>query len=302
MILEVATLSIHEGQQNAFEAAFPDAAAILASADGYVSHELQRCVENDSRFILLVRWKSVAHHMQGFRQSALFAHWRAILSRYFSTPPSVEHYFAPGSGPDGAAGSAVGDAALDVFFRRARTQNRWTERAVPEEALRRLYETFKWGPTSFNGSPARVVFCRSEAARQQLADCAAKGNQAKILSAPVTAIIGYDLKFYDQLPLLAAGHSSLGVVTEMYRSNAALAQETAFRNGSLQGAYLMLAARALGLDCGPMSGFDNARVDGYFFGASGYRSNFICSLGYADPSGAYPRAARLPFAAACELR
>ena len=292
MILELAIFDIQAGQQSAFEAAFARAAEVISEASGYVAHELQRCIETDTRFMLLVRWQSLEHHLQGFRQSPAFTEWRAILSPYFASLPVVEHYTVPDA--------AVGDATLDVLFHKAHSHNAWTSRQVAEPQLRNLYDTLKWAPTSFNGQPARIVFCRSLTSREKLAACAMPGNRAKILGAPVTAIIAYDPRFFLRLPVLAAGRASLSAAIELYGANTAVAHEHAFRNGSLQGAYLILAARALGLDCGPMSGFDNARVDAEFFATSGFRSNFICALGYADPSGMHARAARLEFEEACE--
>lgn len=292
MILEVATFDIKPGQQAAFQAVFPQAAEVISRAAGYVSHELQQGIETDTRFLLFVRWHSVADHMEGFRQSADFAQWRALLTPHFNGMPVVEHFMVPDA--------AIGEASLDVLFRKARTHNAWSDRPVSEAQLHALYETLKWGPTSSNAQPMRVVFCRTLAARERLAACAFDNNRAKILAAPVTAIIAHDPKFYDQLPRLFP-RPHVGGMVERYRANAALAEEHAFRSGSLQGAYLILAARALGLDCGPMSGFDNARVDAAFFGGTGYRSNFICSLGHGLPSGVHPRGPRLAFDEACQI-
>ena len=187
--------------------------------------------------------------------------------------------------------------ALDTLFLAARTHNRFLPRKLPEGMLEQLYELMKFGPTSANCSPARFVFLQSEASRQRLLPAVLPGNHAKILSAPVTVIVAYDPKFYDELARLFP-HAD---ARAWFTSNAAMAEETAFRNGTLQGAYLIIAARALGLDCGAISGFNNAKVDAEFFMASGYKSNFIMNLGYGDPSGLFPRLPRLPFADACAV-
>jgi 3-hydroxypropanoate dehydrogenase len=196
--------------------------------------------------------------------------------------------------------TALPDSALDVLFRSARSQNKWLDEAVSDEQLRALYEVLKFGPTSANSCPARFVFCRTAAAKSRLAGYASPKNQPKILAAPLTAIIGYDLKFYERMTRLFP----LPGVEQMIaaqRANPVAAQQMAFRNGSLQGAYLMIAARALGLDCGPMSGFDNAKVDADFFAGTSYESNFICSLGHGDPSGVLGRLPRPTFDEACQL-
>ena len=194
--------------------------------------------------------------------------------------------------------ASLHDAALDLLFREARTHNGWTDRPVSDDTLRELYDLLRMGPTSANCSPARIVFVKSADARQRLAPALSSGNLAKALQAPVTAIIGYDLRFYDRLPELFP-HSP--DARSWFTSSEALAQETAFRNGTLQGAYLIIAARALGLDTGPMSGFNNAKVDEAFFAGTSVRSNFICSLGYGDPSKVFRRSPRLPFEEACRI-
>ena len=187
----------------------------------------------------------------------------------------------------------IASAALDQLFRNARTRNAWTDRPVSDALIRELYDLLKWAPTSGNGNPARFVWVRSAEGKAQLAALAAEGNRPKILAAPVTVIIGHDLGFADHMPQLfpARGEAMKG----MFKGNAALNDITAFRNGSLQGAYLILAARALGLDCGPMSGFDNAGVDREFFAGTQIKSNFICSLGYGSDEHLYPRNPRLSF-------
>jgi 3-hydroxypropanoate dehydrogenase len=194
--------------------------------------------------------------------------------------------------------TSLDDAALDLLFRQARTHNGWTDRTVSDETLRELYDLLRMGPTSANCSPARFVFVKSPAAKQRLAPALSSGNLAKTMQAPVTAIIGYDMRFYDRLPELFP-HSP--DARSWFTSSEELAHETAFRNGTLQGAYLILAARALGLDTGPMSGFKNAKVDEAFFAGTSIRSNFICSLGYGEPSKVFRRSPRLPFAEACRV-
>jgi 3-hydroxypropanoate dehydrogenase len=183
---------------------------------------------------------------------------------------------------------------------------------VADQTLRDLYELFKWAPTSANASPARFAFLRSKEAKERLRPALAPGNLEKTMTAPVTVIVAYDMRFYDQLPKLFP--QSPGV-KQMFESNPQLVEVTAQRNSSLQGAYLIIAARALGLDCGPMSGFDNAKVDEEFFAAGkpcfgcdqeffpeGHvKSNFLCNLGYGDPITLFPRLPRLPFNEACSL-
>jgi 3-hydroxypropanoate dehydrogenase len=184
------------------------------------------------------------------------------------------------------------DTALDRLFRTARTRNAWTERPVTEQQLRELYDLLKLGPTSANSCPARFVWVRSAEAKGKLAALAAPANAPKILAAPVTVIVGYDLDFAEQLPKLFPAR---GKEMQGHFSDPLLAQVTAFRNGSLQGAYLIIAARALGLDCGPMSGFSNEAVDREFFGNTRIKSNFICSIGYGSDKNLFPRNPRLTF-------
>jgi 3-hydroxypropanoate dehydrogenase len=187
--------------------------------------------------------------------------------------------------------------ALEQLFLEARTHAHWTAEPVPEETLRRLYDLLRMGPTSANCCPARFVFCVSTDARRKLAGCVSAGNAGKVLAAPVTVIVGMDEKFYDRLPELFPHNPD----ARNWFLEPAVAHATAFRNSSLQGAYLILAARALGLDCGPMSGFDAARVDAAFFAGTTIRSNFICSLGRGDRGRLHPRGPRLPFEAACRI-
>lgn len=189
-------------------------------------------------------------------------------------------------------------AAFDQLFLEAHTHNAWQDRAVPDELLHRLYDNLRMAPTSMNSSPARIVFVKTITAKEKLSPALMEGNRAKTMAAPVTAIIGYDTRFFEQLPKL---FPPMPNARNMFESNAALADITAFRNGTLQGAYLMLAARALGLDCGPMSGFDNAAVDQLFFAGTNVKSNFICNLGYGDAKGVYPRSPRLAFDEACNI-
>ena len=189
------------------------------------------------------------------------------------------------------------DAALDIIFRTARTQNAWTDTPISAETLRALYDVLKFGPTSANCSPARFAFLRTAESRQRLFPALSAGNVEKTLTAPVTVIVAYDPRFYDRLPQLFP-HAD---ARAWFAGNAALAEETAFRNGTLQGAYLIIAARAVGLDAGPMSGFDKAIVDSTFFAESGLKSNFLVNLGYGDPAGLFPRSPRLEFDEACLL-
>jgi 3-hydroxypropanoate dehydrogenase len=187
----------------------------------------------------------------------------------------------------------LSDAALNQLFLDAHTHNRWLERTVDEALLRRIYELFKWGPTSANASPGRYVWVRSEEGKAKLSALSSAGNKAKILQAPVTVIIGYDLDYPAVLPRLFPSKGE--AMKANLQQQPALVEVTAMRNSSLQGAYLIVAARALGLDCGPMSGFDNEAVDREFFAGTRIKSNFICSLGVGDPASVHPRNARLSF-------
>ncbi|HEX9466488.1 MAG TPA: malonic semialdehyde reductase [Alphaproteobacteria bacterium] len=192
----------------------------------------------------------------------------------------------------------IDDAALDAIFRKARTHNGWLPKPVGDETLRRLYELMKWGPTSANCSPARILFLRSTEAKERLAPALSSGNRDKTMAAPVTAIVAYDLKFYDLLPRLFPHDQA---ARSWFTGSETVARETAFRNGSLQGAYMIVAARAVGLDCGPMSGFNNAKVDAEFFAGQDLKSNFLCNLGYGDPAKLFERSPRLPFEEACRV-
>ena len=192
----------------------------------------------------------------------------------------------------------LNDEALDVVFRKARTFSYWLDRGVTVETLQELYELMKWGPTSANSSPARIVFVRTPEAKQRLAPALAPLNVEKTMAAPVTAIVAYDLQFYEKLPALFPNAPGM---KDMFVNSAEMAEATAKRNGSLQGAYLMVAARAVGLDCGPMSGFDNAKLDAEFFPGTHVRSNFLCNLGYGDAAKLHPRNPRLAFEEACTV-
>lgn len=189
-------------------------------------------------------------------------------------------------------------AGLDLLFREARTHNKWHPDPVSDETLHELYDVLKQGPTSANCSPARFLFLRTPEAKQRLAPALSSGNLDKTMAAPVTVIVAYDPKFYEKLPYLFPHNAS---AASWFTSNELLAATTAFRNGTLQGAYLIMAARSLGLDTGAMSGFDNAKVDAEFLADRGWRSNFLVNLGVGDHSGVFGRSPRLPFDEACVL-
>jgi 3-hydroxypropanoate dehydrogenase len=187
---------------------------------------------------------------------------------------------------------------LDLLFKEARTHNKWHDEPVTDETLHELYDILKFGPTSANSSPARFVFIRTKEGKQKLAPALSSGNTEKTMSAPVTVIVAYDPKFYEKLPTLFPHNAD---AISWFTSNDSLAATTAFRNGTLQGAYLLIAARSLGLDTGGMSGFDNATVDAAFFSHNGWRSNFLVNLGHGDPAGVFNRSPRLSFEEACVL-
>lgn len=195
-------------------------------------------------------------------------------------------------------GKILSDDALDTIFREARSQNLWQSRAVGERMWQAIYELAKWGPTSANCSPARFVFLVSQKAKERIKPHLSPGNVNKVMTAPACVIIAYDLEFYEKLPQLFPHNPK---AREWFAGKPALIESTAFRNSTLQGAYLMIAARALGIDCGPMSGFDNEGVDREFFPGGKIKSNFICSLGYGDPKGVFPRSPRLAFNEACQI-
>jgi len=192
---------------------------------------------------------------------------------------------------------ALSDDALNVLFRNARTHSAWTDRPVPDELLGRLHELLKMGPTSANCSPGRFLFIKSPAAKERLRPALAEGNVAKTMKAPVTAVVAHDLEFYEKLPRLFP-HAD---ARSWFVGNPELIGLTAFRNGSLQGAYLIVAARSLGLDCGPMSGFDNEMLDKEFFPDGKTKSNFLVNLGYGDGSKLFPRSPRLGFDESCRI-
>ena len=189
-------------------------------------------------------------------------------------------------------------AALDQIFRTARTYRTWADTPVADETLHAVYELMKWGPTTTNSCPARIVFVKSREAKERLKPTLDPGNVVQTMAAPITAIVGYDLEFFEKLPKLAphvdARNWFVGKPDAFLRT-------TALRNGSLQGAYMIVAARAVGLDCGPMSGFDNAKVDAAFFPGGKFESNFLCNLGYGDPAKLRARAPRLTYDEVCRI-
>lgn len=206
----------------------------------------------------------------------------------------------------------LNDEALDLIFREARSHNAWLDKSVDDALLHRLWDLAKWGPTSANCMPARFVFLKSQRSKERLRPALAPGNVEKVMTAPVTTIVAYDLKFYEKLPKLFPHNPRMAA---LFAENPQLVETTARRNSTLQGAYLIIAARALGLDTGPLSGFDNARVDEEFFAAGrecegcdqeffpeGHvKSNFLVNLGYGDASKLFPRLPRLEFAEACTI-
>jgi len=194
--------------------------------------------------------------------------------------------------------SILDQSVLDQLFDAARTHNNWQSRPVPDELLTRIYNSMRMGPTSGNCSPARIVFVKSKEAKERLKPALSAGNLNKTMAAPVTAIIGYDLHFYEKMGFLFPHEPT---ARSWFDKDEKTAFDAAFRNGTLQGAYLMLAARAYGLDCGPMSGFDNTMVDKTFFAGTQVKSNFICNLGYGDATKMFPRSPRLSFDEACSI-
>jgi len=192
---------------------------------------------------------------------------------------------------------ALDAAALTQAFTSARTFNRFRPEPVSDETVRALYELLKWGPTSMNCQPGRYLFLRSDAARQRLKPCLSPGNVDKTMAAPLTVLVAADSRFYEHLPEQFKAFDA----KPMFEGNPALAETTAFRNSTLQGAYLIVAARMLGLDCGPMSGFDIAKANAEFFPDGRFKANFLVNLGHGDPAGNYPRGPRLPFEVAAQL-
>ena len=208
-------------------------------------------------------------------------------------------------------GTRLPDDPLDVIFRQARTFRTWLDKPVTDDILHQIYELMKWGPTSMNCSPGRILFLRTREGKERLRPALAPGNVDQTMAAPVTAIVAHDMTFYEKLPKLAPHNPR---ARSIFEDSPELTQVTARRNGTLQGGYFIIAARSLGLDCGPMSGFDNEKVDQEFFGAGleakgvceeyapgRLKSNFLCNLGYGDPARLYPRAPRLDFDEACKL-
>lgn len=187
---------------------------------------------------------------------------------------------------------------LELAFESARTYSQFTAQPVTDDTLKQLYALMRWGPTSFNCQPARFVFVRGPAAKEKLIACVTPGNAPKVASAPVTVIVAQDTRFYENLPQQLPHNPRMAAT---FADNPALAQSTAMRNSSLQGAYLIVAARLLGLDCGPMSGFDAAALDAAFFPDGRYRSNFLVNLGHGDPASLRPRGPRLSFAEAATI-
>ena len=192
----------------------------------------------------------------------------------------------------------LNDEALDILFRKARTHNVWLDKPVSDDTLRQVYDLMRWGPTSANCQPARILFLRTPEAKKRLLPALSPPNVDKTMQAPVTAVIAYDLLFYENLPKLFPNNPA---AREWFSNSPELADVTALRNGTLQGGYFILAARSLGLDCGPMSGFDNAKVDAAFFAGTKVKSNFLCNLGYGDASKLHSRSPRLTFEEACKV-
>jgi 3-hydroxypropanoate dehydrogenase len=191
--------------------------------------------------------------------------------------------------------NAISNESIQQLFTAARTHHAWQDRPVTDELLREIYDLARWGPTSANCSPMRIVYVKSKSAKEKLIPTLQGSNIEQVKAAPVTAIIAFDQKFYEEMPTLFPAWDA----RSYFLSNSTVSEQTAFRNGSLEGAYFILAARALGLDAGPMSGFDNAKVDQAFFEKSSWKSNFICNIGYGDAAKLHPRGPRLGFEKAC---
>ena len=195
------------------------------------------------------------------------------------------------------AAAAISEGALDVLFRTARSYNAFEPGTISDATLRALYELMKWGPTTANSQPQRILFLRSQAAKNRLAPALTKTNLDKTIAAPVVAILAFDLKFYEHLPRMYHNPAA----RSWYETTPEHIHTTSFRNATLQGAYFILAARALGLDAGPMSGFDNGKVDEAFFAGTTVKSNFLCNLGHGEQSALQPRSPRLDFDEACRV-
>lgn len=189
----------------------------------------------------------------------------------------------------------LSDSALDTLFRTARSYNSWADKPITEVQIQAIYDLMKWGATSANCSPARFIWVQSDAAKAKLAQHVSEGNQDKVLGASATVIVAQDLEFYEKIPELFPHNPDAKF---WFSGSVEVAEQTAFRNATLQGAYLMLAARALGFDCGPMSGFDNAGVDDVFFSGTTVKSNFLCAIGYGTSENLFDRSPRLSFEAA----
>ena len=186
----------------------------------------------------------------------------------------------------------------NLIFQEARTHNDWLDKDICNDILMEIYDLMKWGPTSANCSPTRIIFVKSKASKDRLLPFVIESNLEKTKSAPVTAIIGYDINFHDHLPKLFPHNPD---AQNWFNHSIDIAEETAFRNGSMQGAYFIIAARALGLDCGPMSGFDKEGVDNEFFRDTNIKSNFLCNLGYGDKTKLFERSPRFKFNEICEI-
>jgi len=194
--------------------------------------------------------------------------------------------------------NVLSNEGQDLILRSARSHSVWLDKPVDDALLKQVYDLMKFGPTSANMCPMRIVFVKSREAKERLKPALDDGNVTKVMTAPVTAILGMDIHFYEKLPQLFPHMDARAWFKDLPE---AVLEYIALRNSSLQGAYFMLAARALGLDCGPMSGFDNAKVDAEFFARTTIKSNFLCSLGYGDASKLHPRAPRLTFEEACQV-
>ena len=190
------------------------------------------------------------------------------------------------------------DAALDLIFRKARTHNAWRDRPVTDDDIRRIYELMKWGPTSANMCPARFVFVRSREAKEKLAPALSSGNLEKTMAAPATAVIGYDVRFFERMDYLFPHNPAMA---DIFRGDPAAAEDAGFRNGTLQGAYFMIAARALGFDIGAMSGFDKDKATAAFFAGTSVKANFLCNIGHGDESVLFERHPRFDFDGACRF-
>ncbi len=193
----------------------------------------------------------------------------------------------------------LSDRDLDTIFRQARTYNSWADTPVTRVQMQAIYDLARMGPTSANAQPARFVWCESREAKEKLAACVSDGNRPKVLAAPVTVIVGMDMAFYEKLPDLFPHDQT---ARSWFEGKPDVIRDTAFRNSTLQGAYLIMAARSIGLDCGPMSGFDKAKVDEAFFAGTAIEANFLCSIGHGTEERLFGRLPRLSFEEACDIR